>query len=349
MQKTKFKIQGIKCDNCSLFIEERLKQKSGIVKVKVDQISNKGVVIYDEQKINESDIYKIIEEIGGFKVEKIEDGVKNTEDNANYDNPSGPRDIKPPIEKTSNNRGVYAFIAVVGILFLIFALGPKNNGSNQVSDSVQNAPAQRQQQPVGNQQPQAPATVEKSDSPVLEAYVVTRCPYGIQMQRAMAEAIKEQPSLAPYMKVMYIGAVSGNTITAMHGPAEAKENLRQICIRDEQPAKYWDYVGCQMKSGDTAGCETSTDVDSAKLNACVSTPARGVAYAKKDFDLNAKYNISGSPTLILNGTQVSESSYGGRSSDGVKSMVCAGFNSQPSLCSSKLNTAQATVSFSATY
>ena len=165
----------------------------------------------------------------------------------------------------------------------------------------------------------------------------------------MAEAIKEQPSLAQYMKVMYIGAVSGNTITAMHGPAEAEENLRQICIRDEQTAKYWNYVSCQMKSGDTAGCETSTGVDSAKLNACVSTPTRGVAYSKKDFDLNAKYNISGSPTLILNGAQVSESNYGGRSPDGVKSMVCAGFNSQPSFCSTKLTTAQATASFSETY
>lgn len=197
--------------------------------------------------------------------------------------------------------------------------------------------------------PATAASVQKTDKPMLEAYVVARCPYGLQMQRAMADAVKNVPSLAQYVKVRYIGSVSGNSLISMHGDAEAKENLRQICIRDEQPAKYWDYVACQMKSGDTAGCETSTGVDSAKLNACTSDPSRGIADAQKDFSLDDKYNISGSPTLILNGTQVSESNYGGRSSDGVKSMVCAAFNSQPSFCSTKLNTAAAAVSFSTAY
>jgi len=213
----------------------------------------------------------------------------------------------------------------------------KTSASTSPNASANNAPAQ------------APTTVQKSDNPVLEAYVVARCPYGLQMQRAMADAVKNQSALAQYIKVRYIGAVSGNTITSMHGPAEATENLRQICIRDEQPTKYWNYVSCQMKSGDTAGCEASTGVDSAKLSACTADTSRGIAYAQKDFDLDSKYNIQGSPTLILNGAQVSESSYGGRSSDGVKSMVCAGFNNEPSFCSSKLNTAEAATSFSVAY
>jgi len=195
----------------------------------------------------------------------------------------------------------------------------------------------------------AAADVTKADSPMLEAYVVARCPYGLQMQRAMAEAVKEQPALAQYMKVVYIGEVSGNTITSMHGDAEAQENLRQICIREEQPTKYWNYVACQMKTGDTAGCEASTGVDSAKLNTCISTPSKGVAYAQKDFVLNTKYNVSGSPTLVLNGALVDESGFGGRSADGVRSMICAGFNSEASFCSTKLNTAEAAVSFSADY
>ena len=195
-----------------------------------------------------------------------------------------------------------------------------------------------------------PQPVTKSDSPMLEAFVVARCPYGLQMQRAMADAVKNMPSLAQYIKVRYIGSVSGNTITSMHGDAEAKENLRQICIREEQADKYWAYVGCQMKaSGTEDSCATSTGVDVAKLNACVSNTSKGVAYAKKDFDLNAKYNVSGSPTLILNGASISESSYGGRSSDGVKSMVCAGFNKAASFCSTTLNKTEAAVSFSATY
>lgn len=347
MQKTKFKVQGIKCANCVLLIEIRLKDKEGVVRAKVDYDSNKGVVIYDEQKINEDDIYKTIEEIGGFKVEKNNDSIKNAEEKSDYNNPDRSKEVKPPIED-SNNSGFYGLIAtVVLIIFLLSTFVSHNHGS-QVSGLAQNTAVQ-QQQPINSQQVQASTTVQKSDSPILEAYVVARCPYGLQMQRAMVDAVKNIPALAQYLKVRYIGSVSGNTITSMHGSAEATENLRQICIREEQPAKYWNYTACQMKKGDTAGCESSTGVDSAKLSACISDPSRGVAYAQKDFTLNGQYNIQGSPTLILNGAQVSESNYESRSSDGVKKIVCSGFNSQPSFCSTKLNTVQATASFSETY
>lgn len=196
----------------------------------------------------------------------------------------------------------------------------------------------------------------KTDKPQLEAYIVSRCPYGLQMQRMMADAIKNIPDLAQYVKVRYIGEVSGNTITAMHGEAEAKENLRQICIREEQPDKYWSYVSCQMKaSGTETSCEKSTGVDSAKLSSCISDSNKGVAYAKVDFDLATKYNASGSPTLVLGGTQVSEFDssnqpiFGGRSSEEIKSIVCCGSNSQAGFCSTKLSTDEAATSFSATY
>ena len=40
-----------------------------------------------------------------------------------------------------------------------------------------------------------------------------------------------------------------------------------------------------MPLGDSPSCQASTGVDTAKLNACVSDPSRGLAYAQKDFDL----------------------------------------------------------------
>ena len=209
-------------------------------------------------------------------------------------------------------------------------------------------------------QAQANTTVQKTDKPMLEAYVVSSCPYGLQMQRAMAEAVKNVPSIAANLKVMYIGSVDNGAISSMHGVEEAQENLRQICIREEQSTKYWNYVSCYMKKsagtmangmpiGDSKGCQASTGIDTAKLASCVSDSSRGLAYAQKDFDSANKNSVSGSPTLILNGAQISESGYGGRSADGVKSMVCAGFNSKASFCSTKLSTTGAAVSFAVSY
>lgn len=189
----------------------------------------------------------------------------------------------------------------------------------------------------------------KLDSPMLEAYVVSACPYGLQMQRAMADAVQRVPELANYIKVRYIGSISGDTITSMHGEEEAAENLRQICIRQEQSDKYWNYIGCFIKAGDASGCEKSAGVDSGKLSSCTSDKNKGVAYAKEDFDLSNKYQISGSPSLMLGDAKVEETGFGGRSSDAVKSIVCCASNSQPGFCSQTLNTDSAAASYSEDY
>lgn len=226
---------------------------------------------------------------------------------------------------------------------------------------------------TGSTTPAPNPTAKKTDSPALDAYVVSSCPFGLQMQRAITAAVKAVPDLAKYVTVRYIGNVasSGKTIDSMHGPEEGAENLRQICIRDEQPAKYYPYIACYMKKttataaggmplGDSPSCQAAVGVDTAKLNACVSDPSRGVADAKKDFDLATKYNntqsckddpqngcaVAGSPSLVLNGV---EASSGDRSASGILSAVCSGFNNQPSFCTKKIDSTQASYSFSLTY
>ncbi|MBI2054024.1 MAG: hypothetical protein HYT36_01700 [Candidatus Staskawiczbacteria bacterium] len=192
-------------------------------------------------------------------------------------------------------------------------------------------------------------TLEKTDKPVLEAYVVSKCPFGLQMQRVLADVIKNAPDLKDNILVRYIGAVSGGKITAMHGDAEAQENLRQICIRDEQNSKYWDYISCHIKSGDVDNCLATAKIDKNKLGSCISDPNKGLKYAKEDFDLNAEYDIKGSPTLVINGKKVSESSFGGRTSESLKSIICCSSSEKPGVCSETLDTAQAATSFSEAY
>ena len=170
------------------------------------------------------------------------------------------------------------------------------------------------------------------------------------MQRILAEVVSNAPSLADSIKVRYIGTIESGKITSMHGDAEAQENLRQICIREEQAAKYWAYVSCYIKaSGSTDSCLASAAVDTAKLNTCMTDATKGLVYAQADFDKAGTYGVSGSPTMIMNGKTVSEFDFGGRTADAVKTLLCCGFTTKPSACSTALNTAQAATSFSATY
>jgi thioredoxin 1 len=197
---------------------------------------------------------------------------------------------------------------------------------------------------------QACANTTKSDKPLLEAFVVSQCPFGLQMQRIMAEIVSKSPQAKDYLKVRYIGSISNDTITSMHGDEEAQENLRQICIREEQPDKYWDYVSCYMIEGKSAGCLNSSSLDKGKLSACVEDSSRGLTYAQKDFDLANKFNVTGSPTLTLNNEIVSEFDFAtnttsARSPEAIKELLCCGFDEEPSFCTKQLKKAQVTTMF----
>lgn len=189
--------------------------------------------------------------------------------------------------------------------------------------------------------------VKKADNDNLTAYVVSQCPYGLQMQRVFKMAINEQPELEKYLTVRYIGAVENNQVTSMHGEEEATENLRQICIREEQKTLYWPYVSCYMQAGKTDECLASTGVDTAGLNTCMSSSGKGLEYAKKDFTLANKFNVSGSPTLVSNNSQtVSEFDFGGRVANTIQDLVCCGSKTQASFCQNKISTDEVASSFS---
>ncbi|MDD5433441.1 MAG: hypothetical protein PHE77_02155 [Candidatus Pacebacteria bacterium] len=188
---------------------------------------------------------------------------------------------------------------------------------------------------------------QKSDAPALEAFVVSQCPYGLQMQRILVAIAKNTPELANDIKIKYIGSVEGGKITSMHGDEEAQENLRQICIREEQSAKFFAYLECYLKEGKSDSCLTAVGVDQNGLKTCMA--GKGLEYAQEDFSLASQYNIQGSPTLILNGNPASEFDFGGRSAQAVKELICCGYNSPISACATVLSTEQANTSFSADY
>lgn len=207
-------------------------------------------------------------------------------------------------------------------------------------------------QPANNPSNQPTKTkddIVKADKAELDAYIVSQCPFGLQMQRALADVVNSAPSLAQSIKIRYIGSISNGKVIAMHGDVEAQENFRQICIREEQASKYWSYVSCYIKAGDTAGCLASTGIDNNKLNGCMSDKNRGLVYAQKDFDLNTKYNIQGSPTLVLNNQVTSEFDFGGRTSEALKTLICYGSKNESEDCSKTLNKTEAATSFSETY
>ena len=191
--------------------------------------------------------------------------------------------------------------------------------------------------------------INKTKEPVLEAFVVSQCPFGVQMQRILNEIVKDIPQLASYIRMEYMGAIEEGKITAMHGDEEAQENLRQICLREEQPNNFWAYIDCHIKEGKVDSCLGIAQVDIDALASCLTDENRGLAYAQEDFTNQDKYQVTGSPSLILDGETISEFDFGGRTAEAVKTVVCCAFQDKPGFCDTVLSTESANSSFSPTY
>ena len=192
----------------------------------------------------------------------------------------------------------------------------------------------------------------KTDKPDVKIFVMSYCPYGLQMQKAylpVYSLLKNKATMGIYF-VNY----------SMHGKKEIDENLRQYCIQKEQSDKYIAYLTCFTAStadadgvAGYASCLSKAAIDKTKLSACVAatdgefkvtanfndkTTWVGGTYPKFDVnaDLNTQYKVEGSPTVIINGTDAA-AAITSRSPEGLKEAICSTFNTQPEECSSALS------------
>ncbi len=207
----------------------------------------------------------------------------------------------------------------------------------------------------------------KSKKPNVELFVMSYCPYGVQMEKA----------LIPVLNLL------GNKINfslhfvnyAMHGPQEVWENARQYCIQKlfgrEVLLKYLDCFDKTNVSGITSAseyykkleeasknCIKELNIDENKLNACVEElnkeynlweivnnratwiSGRFPPFPVED-NLNAKYGVQGSPTLIINGVKVNVV----RSPEALKEAICSAFENPPAECNQTLSSQQTSPGF----
>jgi hypothetical protein len=185
----------------------------------------------------------------------------------------------------------------------------------------------------------------KTDRPAVDLYVMAFCPYGTQAEVAMKPVADLLGSKAD-IRLRYITTVSGTTadsVSSLHGPAEALEDLRQICIQKYSPGKLWDYVGrfdttCYPVSANAdvqkacfQNASAAAGIDMSAIGTCASGP-EGVSLLKAD-EADANTNgASGSPTLIINGVTYN----GARTPQAYKTAICNSFTTAPAECATNL-------------
>ena len=196
------------------------------------------------------------------------------------------------------------------------------------------------------------ATVEqKSDKPTVDLFVMSYCPYGLQMERGILPVVEKLGDKIDF-KIRFCDY-------AMHDKPEIEENLAQYCIQKEQPNKFLSYLNCFIKSGNAVSCYKEAKIDESALNTCTSTTDKQYNIMASFNDQNSwnsqfppfnidkadneKYNVQGSPTLIINGQEVSSN----RDSASLLKTICSAFNNAPEECSAELSSNAPAAGFTA--
>lgn len=206
---------------------------------------------------------------------------------------------------------------------------------------------------AANNQNSTPAPVaqniEKNDKPVVELFVMSYCPYGTQMEKGILPVVEALGDKIDF-------SIKFNDY-AMHGEKEIDENLIQYCLQKEQPSRFANYLSCFLEDSQSASCLDSSGVDKTALNSCINKTDNefnitnnlnnkiGFRGSYPGFDVqkadNAKYNVGGSPTLIINGADISSA----RDSASLLNTICSAFNEAPEECSTSLSSTSPSAGF----
>lgn len=233
--------------------------------------------------------------------------------------------------------------AIIGFLFFTPALLKNNaDAKNIASDYLQ------PNQPTPSNQETAPlANLPKSDKPKVELFVMSHCPYGIQMEKALVPAYELLKNKAD-INIRFVSY-------AMHGKGEIDENTLQYCAQQQNKDRYYTYLNCYTASGDSAGCMKMSGLNESKINSCVDKTNKQFGIIDKyndqttwlsgqypiypvDEALNNKYGVQGSPTLVINGVKIETD----RTPNALKATICSAFNNPPAECAQILATATET-------
>lgn len=200
------------------------------------------------------------------------------------------------------------------------------------------------------QQQKGLSDITKTEKPVVEAFIMSHCPYGTQIEKGLIPVMKTLGEKAD-IQIKFVSY-------AMHGEKELDEQLRQHCIQEEQTDKFLPYLECFLEDDNYERCLAETNINTRTMATCVVATDKEYKvkelFADKStwsggrypqFNIhkteNDQYGVKGSPAFVVNGTNIST----GRDAASLLATVCAGFDNPPAECSTELSSASPSAGF----
>ncbi len=193
----------------------------------------------------------------------------------------------------------------------------------------------------------------KSETPNVDLYIMSFCPYGLQAVDIFDAPVKQLGEKINFELnyVIYSNYASNygqpwadycltenEDYCSMHGIEELKEDVRELCIQRDQKDKLWaymdllvaDYQAGKVSPSNIASLwttyATSAGVDINAVETCVANDT--VELLESQVIKNYAYSVQGSPTAIINDTTYA----GARSASAFQDAICSAFNQVPEEC-----------------
>ncbi|MEZ4241402.1 MAG: thioredoxin domain-containing protein [Myxococcota bacterium] len=169
--------------------------------------------------------------------------------------------------------------------------------------------------------------------PAMELFVMSQCPYGVQVENTMAE-VKSQLGDALDVTVHFIGDGEADSLTSMHGPNEVQGDIAQSCAAKQAPEKLVSFIECQNKDPKAvhenwASCAETVELDAGALKTCIEGD-EGKQLVAASFAEAKKRGARSSPTMYLDG----EKYMGGRKARDFMRAICKTYGDDaPKACS----------------
>ncbi len=199
------------------------------------------------------------------------------------------------------------------------------------------APAATPAAPAAAPAATAVKTGKTSEKVKLEFFVMSQCPFGTQVEKAIDPVLDKMGANIDF-NLEFIGNKDPNQETgynAMHGQSEVKGNIWQLCAINHYAAdfKYMDFILCQnknMRAIPTNGesCAKEVGMDVAKMKGCAEGQEGKDLYGASIQKAQSK-KATGSPTIFLSGRRYG----GGRTENDFMRSICNEFKgTRPEAC-----------------
>ncbi|MFH1590570.1 MAG: hypothetical protein ABIC95_01445 [archaeon] len=160
----------------------------------------------------------------------------------------------------------------------------------------------------GDQGGTGPATGDTSsfsgDTVKVDFYVMSQCPYGTQVEDAIAPVLEEFGDAIEFNLNFIASEGAAGQFSSLHGEPEVQGNIAQLCGYKYNPDKYMDMVVCMNKDassipGNWEKCAKDEGLDVGKIRVCYEGE-EGKDLLRESIVKTNAVGATGSPTMYFN-------------------------------------------------